>query len=64
MSKKPKAGERLSIDLDKGSFTALGGAVRGTSRGLHDPEIRLKGVPISLNATLGTAAGLGNYCSW
>ena len=63
MSKKPKAGERLNIDLDKGSFTALGGAVRGTSRGLHDPEIRLKGVPISLNATLGTAAGLATVAA-
>ena len=63
MSKKPKAGERLNIDLDKGSFTALGGAVRGTSRGLHDPEIRLKGVPISLNATLGTAAGLATIAA-
>ena len=63
MSKKPKAGERFNIDLDKGSFTALGGAVRGTSRGLHDPEIRLRGVPISLNATLGTAAGLGTIAA-
>ena len=63
MSRKPKAGERINIDLDKGSFTALGGAVRGTSRGLHDPEIRLKGVPISFNATLGTAAGLATIAA-
>ena len=63
MSKKPKAGERLNIDLDKGSFTALGGAVRGTSRGLHDPEIRLKGMPISLNATLGTGVGLATIAA-
>ena len=58
-SKKPAAGERLDIDTDRGAFTALGGAVRGTTRGLHDPEIRLKGIPVSANATLGIAAGLG-----
>jgi len=63
MNKKPKPGERINVDTDKGSFTALGGAVRGTSRGLHDPEIRLKGVPISLNATLGTAAGLATIAA-
>ena len=58
-SKKPAAGERLDIDTERGAFTALGGAVRGTSRGLHDPEIRIKGIPVSANATLGIAAGLG-----
>jgi len=63
MNKKPKPGERINVDTDKGSFTALGGAVRGTSRGLHDPEVRLKGVPISLNATLGTGAGLATIAA-
>ena len=58
LSKKPEAGKRLDINPDDQSFTALGGLVRGTARGLHDPEIRVRGVPVSANATLGTAAGL------
>ena len=33
--------------------------VRGTARGLNDPEIRIKGAPITASAALGTAAGLG-----
>ena len=59
LQKRPPAGQRLEINPQDQSFTALGGAIRGTARGLHDPEIRIKGTPISFNATLGTAAGIG-----
>ena len=56
---KPDAGQRVRIDPKLQSFSALGGAVRGTARGLNDPELRIKGVPITASAVLGTAAGLG-----
>ena len=56
---KPEAGKNVIVDPEAQSFSALGGVVRGTARGLNDPEIRLKGVPITLSAALGTAAGLG-----
>jgi hypothetical protein len=56
---KPEAGKNIIIDPEAQSFSALGGVVRGTARGLNDPEIRLKGVPITASAALGTAAGLG-----
>jgi hypothetical protein len=56
---KPEAGKNIIIDPESQSFSALGGAIRGTARGLNDPEIRLKGVPITASAVLGTAAGLG-----
>ena len=56
---KPEAGKNVIIDPESQSFSALGGVIRGTARGLNDPEIRLKGVPITASAVLGTAAGLG-----
>jgi hypothetical protein len=56
---KPEAGKNIIIDPESQSFSALGGAIRGTALGLNDPEIRLKGVPITASAILGTAAGLG-----
>jgi len=56
---KPEAGKNVIVDPEAQSFSALGGVLRGTARGLNDPEIRLKGVPITLSAVLGTAAGLG-----
>jgi len=56
---KPEAGKNVIVDPEAQSFSALGGVIRGTARGLNDPEIRLKGVPITLSAVLGTAAGLG-----
>ena len=56
---KPEAGSNVIVDPEAQSFSALGGVIRGTARGLNDPEIRLKGVPITLSAALGTAAGLG-----
>jgi hypothetical protein len=56
---KPEAGKNVIVDPEAQSFSALGGVIRGTARGLNDPEIRLKGVPITLSAALGTAAGLG-----
>ena len=59
LTQKPPAGERFVVDPERQTFSALGGVIKGTARGLHDPEIRIKGTPISLNATLGTAAGLG-----
>ena len=59
MNRKPEAGKRVDIDPEKQTFTAFGGVVRGTARGLNDPEIRIKGVPITASAALGTATGLG-----
>jgi hypothetical protein len=56
---KPKPGKNVIIDPESQSFSALGGVIRGTARGLNDPEISLKGVPITASAVLGTAAGLG-----
>jgi hypothetical protein len=56
---KPKPGKNVIIDPESQSFSALGGVIRGTARGLNDPEIRLKGVPITASAVLGAAAGLG-----
>jgi hypothetical protein len=56
---KPEAGSLVIVDPESQSFSALGGTIRGTARGLNDPEIRLKGVPVTASAALGTAAGLG-----
>lgn len=56
---KPEAGKFLSVNPETQSFSALGGAIKGTARGLNDPEIRVKGVPVTASAVLGTAAGLG-----
>lgn len=56
---RPAPGKNVVVDPEGQSFSVLGGVVRGTARGLNDPEIRLKGVPITLSAALGTAAGLG-----
>jgi hypothetical protein len=56
---KPEAGSLVIVDPEAQSFSALGGTIRGTARGLNDPEIRLKGVPVTASAALGTAAGLG-----
>jgi hypothetical protein len=56
---KPEAGKNVIVDPESQSFSALGGVIRGTARGLNDPEIRLKGVPVTASAALGTAAGLG-----
>ena len=55
---KPEPGKLASIDPETGSFTTAGGLVRGTTRGLNDPEVRIKGFPITLSSALGTAAGL------
>jgi hypothetical protein len=56
---KPEAGKLISVDPATQSFSALGGAIKGTARGLNDPELRLKGVPVTASAVIGTAAGLG-----
>ena len=56
---KPQAGNRIDIDRDKKTFTAFGGLVKGTARGLNDPEIRVKGIPVSASSVLGAAAGYG-----
>ena len=58
MNRKPESGKRIDIDPEKQTFTAYGGFVRGTARGLNDPEIRVRGVPISASAALGAAAGV------
>jgi hypothetical protein len=56
---KPEAGKMVIVDPEAQTFSALGGAIKGTARGLNDPEIRLKSVPVTASAVLGTAAGLG-----
>ena len=63
MNRKPEAGKRIDIDPEKQTFTAFGGMIRGTARGLNDPEIRIKGAPISASAVLGTAAGVGTIAA-
>ena len=59
MNRKPEAGKRIDIDPEKQTFTAYGGLIKGTARGLNDPEIRIKGAPISASSVLGTAAAIG-----
>lgn len=56
---KPEAGKLVDINPERGTFTALGGSIKGSAQGLNDPEIRLRGVPITASALAGTAAGLG-----
>jgi len=56
---KPEPGKLIGIDPEGQSFTTIGGLVRGSAKGLNDPEIRLKGMPVTLSGALGTAAGLG-----
>ena len=63
MNRKPEAGERISIDPEKQTFTAFGGFVRGTARGLNDPEIRVRGVPISASSVLGAGAGVATIAA-
>ena len=63
VNRKPEAGKRIEIDPEKQTFTAFGGAIKGTARGLNDPEIRLKGVPFTASATLGTAAGIATVAA-
>ena len=63
MNRKPEAGKRIDIDPEKQTFTAFGGLIKGTARGLNDPEIRIKGAPISASAVLGTAAGIGTVAA-
>ena len=60
---KPQAGNRIDIDRDKQTFTAFGGLVKGTARGLNDPEIRIKGAPITASSVLGIGAGLGTIAA-
>ena len=56
---KPEPGQLVSVDPATQSFSALGGVIKGTARGLNDPELRLKGVPVTASSVIGTAAGLG-----
>jgi len=63
VNRKPEAGKRIEVDPEKQTFTAFGGAIKGTARGLNDPEIRLKGVPFTASATLGTAAGIATVAA-
>jgi len=52
---KPEAGSLVTVDPKRGSFTALGGMVRGSAKGLNDPEIRVRG----FKTTASEIAGLG-----
>jgi hypothetical protein len=55
---KPQPGQLVSIDPEGQSFTTIGGIVKGSAKGLNDPEIRIRGMPVTLSGALGTAAGL------
>ena len=63
VNRRPEAGKRIDVDPERQTFTAFGGAIKGTARGLNDPEIRVKGMPFTASATLGTAAGLGTIAA-
>lgn len=56
---KSKPGELVSIDPEAQTFATAAGILRGSRRGLADPEIRIKGFPITASGVIGTAAGLG-----
>jgi len=56
---KPQPGSLIAIDPEGQSFTTVGGLVRGSAKGLNDPELRIKGFPVTLSGLAGTAAGLG-----
>lgn len=56
---KPEAGKIVSVDPEGQSFTALGGLIRGSAKGLNDPELRIKGTPITASAVAGLGAGFG-----
>tara|TARA_B100001093_G_scaffold153896_1_gene146628 strand:+ start:139 stop:1608 length:1470 start_codon:yes stop_codon:yes gene_type:complete len=63
MNRKPEAGKRIDIDPEKQTFTAYGGFVKGTARGLNDPEVRVRGVPVTASSVLGTAAGVATIAA-
>jgi hypothetical protein len=56
---KPQPGSLVGIDPEGQSFTTVGGLLRGSAKGLNDPELRIKGFPVTLSGLAGTAAGLG-----
>jgi hypothetical protein len=60
---KPQPGNLVGIDPEGQSFTTVGGLIRGSAKGLNDPELRVKGFPITLSGALGTAAGIGTAVS-
>lgn len=55
---KPQPGSLVAIDPEGQSFTTIGGLIKGSAKGLNDPELRIKGMPITASGLLGTAAGL------
>jgi len=54
---KPEAGSLVTIDPQRGSFTAFAGAVKGSAKGLNDPEIRVRGLKATASQIAGMAAG-------
>ena len=54
---KPEAGSLVTIDPKRGSFTALGGMVRGSAKGLNDPELRIRGFKTTASEIGGLYAG-------
>ena len=54
---KPEAGSLVTIDPKRGSFTALGGMVRGSAKGLNDPELRIRGFKTTASEIGGLAVG-------
>jgi len=56
---KAQPGELVTVNPEDQSFTTVGGFIRGTARGLNEPELRVKGFPVTASGLIGTAAGLG-----
>ena len=54
---KPEAGSLITVDPKRGSFTALGGMVRGSAKGLNDPELRIRGFKTTASEIGGLAVG-------
>jgi hypothetical protein len=54
---KPEAGSLVTVDPKRGSFTALGGMVRGSAKGLNDPELRIRGFKTTASEIGGLYAG-------
>jgi hypothetical protein len=54
---KPEAGSLITVDPKRGSFTALGGMVRGSAKGLNDPELRVRGFKTTASEIGGLYAG-------
>lgn len=55
---RPEPGQLIAIDPEGQSFSTVGGLIRGSAKGLNDPELRIKNFPVTASGLFGTAAGL------